>query len=127
MGRIRAVSDRPRIGISACLLGEPVRYDAGHKRDAWIVEVLGPTVEWVPVCPEVEAGFGTPRATMRLQLIRPQNRARGERFDAANLALVLNKQGTDVTARLATYARRKVEKLAGADLSGFILKKDSPS
>ena len=60
------MSDRPRVGISACLLGQPVRFDAGHKRDAWLVDTLGPQVEWVAVCPEVEAGFGAPRETMRL-------------------------------------------------------------
>ena len=55
-----------RLGISRCLLGEPVRYDGGHKRDQFLVDVLGQHVEWVPVCPEVEAGFGTPRESMRL-------------------------------------------------------------
>ena len=55
-----------RLGISRCLLGEPVRYDGGHKRDHFLVDVLGQHVEWVPVCPEMEAGFGTPRESMRL-------------------------------------------------------------
>jgi uncharacterized protein YbgA (DUF1722 family)/uncharacterized protein YbbK (DUF523 family) len=119
--------DRPRIGISACLLGQPVRFDAGHKRDPFLVETFGQHVEWVPVCPEVEAGFGTPRETMRLVLTKPQERGRGERFDPAHIALVLNKQGTDVTAQMQSYARRRVEKLASARLSGFVLKKDSPS
>jgi uncharacterized protein YbgA (DUF1722 family)/uncharacterized protein YbbK (DUF523 family) len=91
------------------------------------VETFGQHVEWVPVCPEVEAGFGTPRESMRLMLTRPQPRERGERFDPGAVALLLNKQGTDVTRRLTTYARRKVEKLASAGLSGFVLKKDSPS
>jgi len=53
--------DRPRVGVSACLLGEPVRYDAGHKRNAFLTEVLGRHVEWVEICPEVEAGFGAAR------------------------------------------------------------------
>jgi uncharacterized protein YbgA (DUF1722 family)/uncharacterized protein YbbK (DUF523 family) len=75
----------------------------------------------------VEAGFGTPRETMRLVLTEPQVRQRGQRFDPARIALVLNKQGTDVTETLTSYATRKVEKLAHADLSGFVLKKDSPS
>jgi uncharacterized protein YbbK (DUF523 family) len=48
-----------RLGISQCLLGDPVRYDGGYRRDEFLVEVLGKIVEWVPVCPEVEAGFGT--------------------------------------------------------------------
>jgi FdhD protein len=110
------VSDRPRIGISACLLGEPVRYDAGHKRDAWIVDVLGPTVEWVPVCPEVEAGFGTPRETMRLV-----------RTDGGGIALMTTGDARDVTERMRRYTDRRVEELAHANLDGFVLKADSPS
>jgi uncharacterized protein YbgA (DUF1722 family)/uncharacterized protein YbbK (DUF523 family) len=121
------MKDRPRIGVSACLLGQPVRYDAGHKRDPFLVETFGRHVEWVPVCPEVEAGFGTPRETMRLVLVRPEQRNRGERYNPSNIALVLNEHGTDVTTQLSTYAQRKVERLANANLSGFILKKDSPS
>ncbi len=119
--------DRPRIGISACLLGQPVRYDAGHKRDSFLVETFGAHVDWVPVCPEVEAGFGTPRESMRLMLTRPQARGRGQRFDPAHISLVLNTQGTDVSERLQSYARKKAENLATAGLSGFVLKKDSPS
>jgi uncharacterized protein YbgA (DUF1722 family)/uncharacterized protein YbbK (DUF523 family) len=120
-------SDRPRIGISACLLGQAVRYDAGHKRDPFLVETFGRHVEWVPVCPEVEAGFGTPRESMRLVLVTHEPRQRGERFDASNTALVTNAHGVDVTHKLRSYARRKVGKLVDADLSGFVLKKDSPS
>ena len=55
-----------RIGISACLLGEKVRFDGGHKQDAFLTGTFGRFVEWVPVCPEVEAGLGTPREAMRL-------------------------------------------------------------
>jgi hypothetical protein len=47
-----------RLGVSSCLLGEEVRYDGGHKRDAFLTETLGPFVTWVPVCPEVEMGLG---------------------------------------------------------------------
>ncbi|HEX2278350.1 MAG TPA: DUF523 domain-containing protein [Candidatus Tectomicrobia bacterium] len=47
-----------RLGISSCLLGQEVRFDGGHKRDAFLVEVFGRYVEWVPVCPEVEMGLG---------------------------------------------------------------------
>ena len=55
-----------RLGISRCLLGDEVRFDGGHKRDRFLTDVLGRYVEWVPVCPEVEAGLGTPREAMRL-------------------------------------------------------------
>ena len=49
--------ERIRLGISACLLGEPVRFDGGHKRDPFLVGSLGQFVDWVPVCPEVESGL----------------------------------------------------------------------
>src|SRR3954452_20917717 len=89
-GAASTTGDKLRIGISACLLGQPVRFDTGHKRDPFLVETFGEHVEWVPVCPEVEAGFGTPRESMRLVLTVPQERERGERFAPANIALVLN-------------------------------------
>ena len=57
---------RIRLGISACLLGQEVRFDGGHKRDPFLTDELGKHVEWVPVCPEVEVGMGTPREPLRL-------------------------------------------------------------
>lgn len=109
-------SSRPiRIGISACLLGERVRFDGGHKRDAFLTETFGRFVEWVPVCPEVECGLGTPRETMRL--------VRGE----AGLRLVTGKSGVDLTARMERFSRSRVSALAAEDLCGYVLKKDSPS
>ena len=58
--------DRIRVGISSCLLGAAVRYDGGHKRDAWITGTLARHFEFVPVCPEVAIGLGTPRPPIRL-------------------------------------------------------------
>ena len=55
-----------RLGVSTCLLGEEVRHDGGHKRDPFLIETLGDLVEWVPVCPEVELGLGTPREPIHL-------------------------------------------------------------
>jgi uncharacterized protein YbbK (DUF523 family) len=60
-----------RLGVSSCLLGREVRFDGGHKRDAFVCDALAPLVTWVPVCPEDEAGFGTPREAMRLLRPRP--------------------------------------------------------
>ena len=67
------MSDAPiRIGVSACLLGQEVRYDG----DPFLVETFGRYVEWVHVCPEVEIGLGTPRDPIRLERagrdVRPQ-------------------------------------------------------
>jgi uncharacterized protein YbbK (DUF523 family) len=41
-----------RLGVSACLLGKPIRFDGGHRRDTFLTEGLARFVEWVPVCPE---------------------------------------------------------------------------
>jgi uncharacterized protein YbgA (DUF1722 family)/uncharacterized protein YbbK (DUF523 family) len=104
-----------RVGISSCLLGEHVRYDGGHKRDPYLVEILGRYVEWVPVCPEVELGLGTPRETLRLVRI-------GE-----DVRMVMPKTGQDYTDHMRTFADRRVRELEKEELCGYILKKDSPS
>jgi uncharacterized protein YbgA (DUF1722 family)/uncharacterized protein YbbK (DUF523 family) len=104
-----------RIGISACLLGQEVRFDGGHKRDAFLMDVLGKHVEWVPVCPEVEVGMGTPRETLRL--VRDDGITR----------MVTTRTGVDYTERMNTWSKRRVAELARADLDGYVLKKDSPS
>jgi uncharacterized protein YbgA (DUF1722 family)/uncharacterized protein YbbK (DUF523 family) len=119
--------DRPRVGVSACLLGERVRYDAGHKRDLFLTEVLGRHVEWVEVCPEVEAGFGTPREPMHLVLARAEAGGRAAPLRTDHLSLVVTKTGVDVTDKLRRYAGRKAKFLVSQRLSGFVLKKDSPS
>jgi uncharacterized protein YbgA (DUF1722 family)/uncharacterized protein YbbK (DUF523 family) len=92
-----------------------VRFDGGHKRDAFLTETFGRFVEWVPVCPEVECGFGTPREAMRLVRVE-----RGVR-------LLTVKSGIDLTAPMERFSRSRVSALASEDLSGYVLKKDSPS
>lgn len=107
-----------RLGISSCLLGEEVRYDGGHKRDPFLVQTLGPMVEWVPVCPEVEVGLGTPRETIRL-MQHPT--------DEDAVRLMTAKTNVDLTETMRRYARQRVRELAREGLSGYVLKKDSPS
>lgn len=106
---------RLRIGVSTCLLGREVRWDGGHERDAYLTDVLGPYVEWVPVCPELELGLGVPREPIRLE-----GNARAPR-------LVAPTSGEDHTRAMQAYARRRVAELARLDLAGYVLKKDSPS
>jgi uncharacterized protein YbbK (DUF523 family) len=106
---------RIRLGISACLLGDEVRYDGGHKRDEFLTSVLGPMVEWVKVCPEVEVGMGTPREPIHLV----------QENGVIRLRAVTT--GIDHTASMTAYAASRVEALAAAGLSGFVLKADSPS
>ncbi len=112
------MSPPPRIGISSCLLGETVRHDGGHKRDPFLVRTLGPHVEWVPVCPEVELGLGTPRETIRL--VR-------DRRELDDVRLATGTGEVDLTKRMRRFARQRVRTLAKEALSGYILKKDSPS
>src|SRR2546422_675900 len=59
-------SEKPRLGISACLLGERVRYDGGDKRDPFLTATLGPFVEWVPVCPESRSASACPARRLGL-------------------------------------------------------------
>ncbi len=104
-----------RLGISACLLGQPVRYDGGHKHDRFITETLGQYVEFVPVCPEVECGLSIPREAMRLV---------GE-IDQPRLVTIRTRR--DYTEQMQTWAKRRVQELEAEALNGFIFKSDSPS
>jgi len=104
-----------RVGVSACLLGQPVRYDGGHKLDHYVVDTLGRYFEFTPVCPEVECGLGVPREAMRLV---------GDP-DAPRLRTI--KSGVDLTERMQAYAAERVAQLAGENLCGFIFKAKSPS
>lgn len=104
-----------RLGISRCLLGDEVRFDGGHKRDHFLTDVLGRYVEWVPVCPEVEAGLGTPRETMRL-VGNPGH---------PRLMTIASKQ--DHTEAMNTMIKERLESLNKLALSGFVFKKGSPS
>ena len=104
-----------RIGISRCLLGENVRHDGGHKRDDFLLEALGPHVEWVPVCPEVELGLGTPREPMRLA------------GDPRAPRLVTITSGIDHTEAIARFSQRRARELKALNLSGYVFKARSPS
>jgi len=104
-----------RILVSACLLGEKVRYDGGHKGDLFLIETLGPFVEWVRVCPEADCGLPVPREAMRLV------------GDPECPRLVTNRTGIDHTDRMERWAKARLEELSGFDLCGYICKKDSPS
>ncbi|MDD1636108.1 MAG: DUF523 and DUF1722 domain-containing protein [Methylococcaceae bacterium] len=102
------------IGISSCLLGQQVRFDGSHKRDAYIVGTLSEYFEFHPFCPEVAIGLGIPRPTIHLVKI-----------DNATRCVGIKDPTLDVTDRLRDYAEQ--QKDSHAELCGYILKKDSPS
>lgn len=108
---------RPRVGISSCLLGEKVRYDGGDKRADGLLANLGPHVEWVPVCPEVELGLSIPREPIQLV----------PAADGGPPRLVACGSGLDLTQRMAAYAGARIAMLATLGLDGYVLKSRSPS
>lgn len=109
------MEEKIRIGISSCLLGNKVRWNAGHKHDRYLTDTLGQFVEYVPVCPEVEAGFGVPRESFRLV------------GDPESPRLITFKSKTDHTDQMTRWAEKRVKELEKEDLCGFIFKCDSPS
>jgi uncharacterized protein YbbK (DUF523 family) len=113
---------RPRVGISRCLIGDEVRYDGTHRLDERVVELLGPYVEWVPVCPEVEIGMGTPREPIHLVASADGVPSMHERVRLVGVA-----SGEDWTNRMDEWARVRVRGLAALELSGYVFKARSPS
>ena len=109
------MKDRIKIGVSMCLLGEDVRWNGGHARARFITDILSEYVDFVPVCPEVEAGYPVPRETFRLV------------GDPDKPRLITTKTKVDHTEHMQHWARERVKKLAGEGLCGFIFKKDSPN
>lgn len=107
--------DKVKIGVSTCLLGENVRYDAGHKLDRYITDTLGQYFNWVPVCPEVEYGLPVPREPMRLVGVPDSPR------------LLTIRTGVDHTEGLLKWAEKKLKELENEELCGFIFKSRSPS
>lgn len=103
-----------KIGISSCLLGEQVRFDSGHKKNQYIVNVLSQYFQFQPFCPEVAIGLGVPREAIRLVEINDEIKCLGTKTKTL-----------DVTDKLIEAAES--QKIGHQSLSGYILKKDSPS
>jgi uncharacterized protein YbgA (DUF1722 family)/uncharacterized protein YbbK (DUF523 family) len=104
-----------KLGVSACLLGQRVRYNGGHTRDHFLADTLGSYVDYVPVCPEVECGMPIPRETLRLV---------GE---PENPRLLTTKTKKDMTEQMTSWAAGRLDALARENLCGFIFKSASPS
>ncbi len=114
---IQASSEEVLIGISSCLLGENVRFDGGHKLDSFLANTVARFVRFVRVCPEMEIGLPSPRESMRL-LVDPES-------DTPRL--VAPRSGLDHTVAMQRFSKRRARELSALEISGFILKKDSPS
>lgn len=111
---------KPTIGISACLLGEKVRYDGKDKRSASLMTRVLPAIEPHAMCPEVAIGLGVPRP--RIHLINKTYKIRAVGIDDPEM---------DVTERLSEFARKYVTMSSAINVKipicGFIFKSKSPS
>lgn len=110
------VDDYPkiRLGVSGCVIGQKVRFDGGHKRHDFVLNRLSDWVEFVPFCPEVAAGLGVPRPTIRLAKVGVNIRVIGSK----DPQLDVTEQLVDTSEKLAEQAR---------DLTGFVFCAKSPT
>ncbi|HSX86199.1 MAG TPA: DUF523 and DUF1722 domain-containing protein [Cellvibrio sp.] len=102
------------VGVSECLLGEPVRFDGGHKHNRYLTEVLGQYMVFHPVCPEVAIGLGVPRKPIRIVATDRGSRIQG-----------VTNPDLDVTEDLTAQADLAVA--AMPDICGYVFMQNSPS
>lgn len=102
------------IGVSQCLLGEPVRFDGGHKHNHYLTDELSQYFDFQGICPEVAIGLGVPRKPIRMIVSDGQARIRGT-----------IQTDLDVTDELALEADKAA--LSMADMCGYIFMQNSPS
>jgi uncharacterized protein YbbK (DUF523 family) len=102
---------KPRVAISACLVGERCRYDGTDNKDSKLLGKLE-GYELVPFCPEDHA-FGTPRPTM--DLVDTEE----------GIKAISNLTGADLSPPVQEYARNFFDTHPDIDL--FIGKDRSPS
>lgn len=105
--------DKPRIGISSCLAGNPVRYDGRSRFSRDLVGAVTEVAELVSICPEVAIGMGVPRPPIRLTGSLSQPQARG-----------VENPDKVFTTDLQDFA---LQVLVDHDLDGYIFKARSPS
>ena len=110
-------SEKIKVGLSACLAGFEVRYNGGHCQSRLCLDELSQHFEYVTFCPEVEAGFGTPRPTMRL-IGDPTSPTLTYTQD-------VKREQSDLTSQLVDGFKDKLADFA--ELDGYILMKNSPS
>ena len=109
------MTEKIRIGVSSCLIGEKVRWNGDHKQDRYVREILSRYFEYIPVCPEVEVGMGVPRETVALY---------GE---PEKPSMISKKTQTDWTKPMEKYIKSRINTLSADDLCGYIFKSKSPS
>ena len=108
-----ALSEKPRVIVSACLLGNLVRFNGQHSRDRF-VDSLSEFFQLDTTCPEVEAGMGIPREPIRI-------------VQDGTAKLIGVQTSKDYTDLLEDFSSRKISDLRCQAIDGFIMKQKSPS
>ena len=109
------MTEKIRIGVSSCLIGEKVRWNGDNKQDRYVRDILSRYFEYIPVCPEVEVGMGVPRETVALY------------GDPEKPSMISKKTQTDWTKPMEKYIKSRINTLSADDLCGYIFKSKSPS
>ncbi|MGF1682479.1 YbgA family protein [Photobacterium minamisatsumaniensis] len=103
------------VGISACVIGEKVRFDGGHKQNRFVVDELSKYVKFKPVCPEVGIGMSIPRSAIRLQQVTEGD----ERLVDSKT------QEIDYTTKMKTFAHKQISQFD--ELRGYVVCAKSPT
>ncbi len=106
--------DQIHLGISACLNGQKVRFDGGHKKSTFCDQYLADLVTFTPICPEVGIGLPSPRKAIRLVK---------DKTDL--IALRFSDGSEDLTAKMESFSKRTLPQFE--HVSGFVLTANSPT
>jgi len=109
------MNKRVKIAVSACLLGEKVRYDGDSKPLAYLTDLNSTFVEFISICPEADAGLGIPRPPMNLYQLKSGKKA------------LTREDHVDKTDLLIKYTEKRIPELLRKMTDGIILKSKSPS
>jgi len=118
---MKPITNQPKILISACLLGEKVRYNG---TDLFINHPL--LKQWknqdrlIPICPEVAAGMSTPRAPSEIVAGNGQT-------VLLNQAKVIDTTNKDVTQAFILGAKKALQRAKDNQCIAAILTERSPS
>jgi len=108
--------------VSACLLGQAVRYDATDKKiDDDVLQRWTAEGRVVAVCPEVAGGLAVPRPPAEIK------GGIGGRAVLAGEARVVASTGADVTTAFVHGAEQALAKARALDIRVAVLKEGSPS
>ena len=111
--------ERIKIGVSSCLLGNPVRFDGGHKKQKYLTDILSKHFDFQTTCPEVSINLGTPRPSIRLVEMERDNEKVVHLVNGKDYSLNYTE---DMRIFSKDYCKKYID-----GLCGYILKNNSPS